>query len=226
MLTRLILPGVTRVWLRLPGEDEPATIAASTARALFALGVGLGPRHAVPRSKRDLPEVTVDGPARFFVSGVEVGEKRGLRTIRVGLGHVLDLLSEVGALNEVRRRAYPVPGSTGRASHLAGGVAGDVPAEEFVDVATAQQRFDDMIAAIGQGRRAVLVQDGTPVAVMLPWSLWRDMNAELAWAQYVRWATWGEDGVFDAETHVALLRGGPPSTEDLRAHKLGRERHE
>lgn len=216
MLTRLILPGTTRVWLRLPGEEEPATIAESTARALFAIGVGLGSRHAVPRSTRDLPEVTVDGPARFFVSGVEVGKRRGLRTIRVGLGHVLDLLSEVGALNEVLLRARAVPDWTGRTHHRADGAAGDAASEEFVDVATAQQRFDDLVAAVDEGRRVVLVRDGTPVAVMLSWSRWHDMNTELAWAQYARWASWDE-GVFDVARFVALVGGGRPSTENLLA---------
>lgn len=219
---RVVIPKGRHVTLEVPGEP-PWELDDELVQRLIDVGLHLPPEHRQPKPER--VRLVVDGRAKFVVDGRDIGAKKGLRAVRDAVSWAIRrAVDATRASQDETDTGVPDPGdmpgggpnaSAATANELPSAAPGGqarldpgAPVERYVDVENATHQLDELVNQVAAGARAVVTRDGIPAAVMVAWSTWCKLNADLAREEYAYWSSW-DQGVFDDDQYADLIADWP-----------------
>lgn len=189
--------------LRIPGL-EPITIDAGLLAELFAAGLRV-PALEHPEGAAE-GEFSVDEQAIWYIGATPVDADLALAAVARGIEHVLRHFVE-----NLERHAD----SAGRTSSQKQALKAEKrPASRSVPIELAERDLESLVEEAAGGARITLTREEQAVAVIVPWSEYRQLREALARLELAEWAAWTDGGKFDHETFRRLATEPPGARHD------------
>lgn len=179
---RVELPARTRVSLEQRGAP-PVTLSHDSLQRLFALGLQTGRLPQQDTSPEALT-LSIDGPVRYWVGNVELGQTKGRRALAGGLVRAIEVGLE---RNTAPTRSPRIP--AGERPRQADKTAVDAR----VAVWLAADDLDSVLDVVATGKRVVLTDRGEAVATLIGWGEYCTLREQQSTAEARYWASQRED---------------------------------